>query len=118
MAANAKDEDEVTEALPMPVAEKLIGHKRRNNLDTLRDQMIGMIFTGKPQPLVTQILNFQEAHIISFIISSNLLIVSEFDSTTRPIHPKVSLSIILSGIQCMKANLLQAYFSLNFRFKL
>ncbi|XP_071549090.1 uncharacterized protein [Panulirus ornatus] len=49
-AAAATDE-EVEEMMPPPVAEAFIGHRRRDNFDIIREQMIGMIFTGKPFPL-------------------------------------------------------------------
>lgn len=54
-AAAATDE-EVEEMMPLPVAEAFIGHRRRDNFDTIREQMIGMIFTGKPYPLVRRCL--------------------------------------------------------------
>ncbi|XP_068225927.1 uncharacterized protein [Palaemon carinicauda] len=47
-AAAATDE-EVNEMMPLPVAEAFIGHRRRDNVDLIREQMIGMIFTGTPQ---------------------------------------------------------------------
>ncbi|XP_066959734.1 neurotrophin 1-like isoform X1 [Macrobrachium rosenbergii] len=49
-AAAATDE-EVSEMMPQPVAEAFIGHRRRDNVDLIREQMIGMIFTGTPQAL-------------------------------------------------------------------
>ncbi|ROT68281.1 hypothetical protein C7M84_013583 [Penaeus vannamei] len=49
-AALSTDE-EVQDLMPAPVAEAFIGQRRKDNIDLIREQMIGMIFTGKPQPL-------------------------------------------------------------------
>ncbi|XP_042207562.1 uncharacterized protein LOC121856249 isoform X2 [Homarus americanus] len=49
--AAAATDLEVEEMMPAPVAEAFIAHRRMDNFDRIREQMIGMIFTGKPQPL-------------------------------------------------------------------
>ncbi|XP_037784911.1 uncharacterized protein LOC119580831 isoform X1 [Penaeus monodon] len=49
-AAQSTDE-EVQDLMPAPVAEAFIGQRRKDNIDLIREQMIGMIFTGKPEPL-------------------------------------------------------------------
>ncbi|KAK7082025.1 Neurotrophin 1 Source FlyBase [Halocaridina rubra] len=49
--AVASTDEEVEEMMPAPVAEAFISHRRRDNVDLIREQMIGMIFTGTPQPL-------------------------------------------------------------------
>ncbi|XP_042873091.1 uncharacterized protein LOC122253821 isoform X2 [Penaeus japonicus] len=49
-AASSTDE-EVQDLMPAPVAEAFIGQRRKDNIDLIREQMIGMIFTGRPQPL-------------------------------------------------------------------
>lgn len=52
-AAQSTDE-EVQDLMPAPVAEAFIGQRRKDNIDLIREQMIGMIFTGKPEPLVSR----------------------------------------------------------------
>ncbi|XP_053638267.1 uncharacterized protein [Cherax quadricarinatus] len=49
--AAASTDEEVEEMMPQPVAEAFIAQRRRDNVDLIREQMIGMIFTGRPQPL-------------------------------------------------------------------
>ena len=41
--------------MPAPVAEAFIDQRRKDNIDIIRQQMIGMIFTGEPVPLGTQV---------------------------------------------------------------
>ena len=41
--------------MPLPVAEAFIDHRKRHNIDLIREQMIGMIFTGQPLPLGTYV---------------------------------------------------------------
>lgn len=52
--AVAATDDEVEKLMPAPVAEAFISMRRRDSVDDIREKMIGMIFTGRPQPLVSQ----------------------------------------------------------------
>ena len=47
--ATSATEEELTEALPQPLAQALIDRRR---LPDLRDRLIGMTFLGQPVPLV------------------------------------------------------------------
>ncbi|MPC95656.1 hypothetical protein E2C01_090876 [Portunus trituberculatus] len=38
--------------MPAPVAEAFISLRRKDNIDVIREKMIGMIFTGQPHALL------------------------------------------------------------------
>lgn len=53
--AEASTDEQVEEMMPAPVAQAFISLRRKDNFDIIREKMIGMVFTGKPQPLVSAV---------------------------------------------------------------
>ncbi|KAK8376621.1 hypothetical protein O3P69_009912 [Scylla paramamosain] len=49
--AVAASDEQVNQLMPAPVAEAFISLRRNDNIDVIREKMIGMIFTGQPRPL-------------------------------------------------------------------